>query len=55
MNMMHHLLWLMNIVFMIELLFSFKAYGSVLKTNSNLKMGVLTGAIRVAQAEYSLS
>ena len=25
-------------------------YGSVLKTNSNLKMGVLTGAIRVAQA-----
>ena len=25
-------------------------YGNVLKTNSNLKMGVLTGAIRVAQA-----
>ena len=25
-------------------------YGSVLKTNSSLKMGVLTGAIRVAQA-----
>lgn len=25
-------------------------YGAVLKTNSNLKMGVLTGAIRVAQA-----
>lgn len=27
-----------------------KIYGSVLKTNSSLKMGVLTGAIRVAQA-----
>lgn len=27
-----------------------KIYGSVLKTNSSLRMGVLTGAIRVAQA-----
>ena len=32
-------------------IFFFKGlYGSVLKTNSSLKMGVLTGAIRVAQA-----
>ncbi|WP_300341852.1 AAA family ATPase [Fusobacterium sp.] len=31
----------------------FKAlYSNTLKTNSNLKMGVLTGAIRVAQAIY---
>ena len=34
----------------IAVIFFKSLYGSVLKTNSSLKMGVLTGAIRVAQA-----
>ena len=42
---------LMNLAFITEQLFSLKElYGDVLKTNVNLKMGVLTGIVRVAQA-----
>ena len=51
MNMILHLLMLMNLAFITEQLFSLKElYGDVLKTNVNLKMGVLTGIVRVAQA-----